>query len=220
MPGRSRRTSRLAGIALAVALTVGALSYVAHGAPDGQDVLRVQGAIQVPLADLKDGDLIFRTGRDLMARVVLAQGDEARYSHVGIVTMQGRDAFVVHAMPDEDARPGGVRKEHLAEFYAPSKASAVAVYRVEGLSEAERHAIADHALGQIGKPFDDNFRYSDDSSLYCTELVLKSLAAGKADLAPATETVQVLTIDESVYPPDALRRSGKLVEVLSIPVSG
>ena len=54
----------------------------------------MQGAIQVPLADLKDGDLIFRTGRDLMARVVLAQGDEARYSHVGIVTMQGRDVYI------------------------------------------------------------------------------------------------------------------------------
>lgn len=199
---------------------MGALSYVAHGAPEGPDVLRVRRATAIPLANLKDGDLILRTGRDLMARVVLAQGDEARYSHVGIVSMRGRDAFVVHAMPDEDDRPGGVRKESIAAFYAPSKASAVAVYRVEGLSEGARHVIADYALGQIGKPFDDSFRYSDDSSLYCTELVLKSLAAGKAELAPVTETVQVLTIDESVYPPDALRRSGKLVEVLSIPVSG
>lgn len=158
----------------------------------------------------KEGDLVFRTGRDVMARLVLTQGDSVQYSHVGVLVGSAGKWSVVSSMPAEGAFRGGVVTEPLALFAGREKARAVGIWRVGALSPQAREVFVAHVLAQRGKPFDAAFRYGEDSSLYCTELVMKGLAAAGQDLSNSVPGVTVLTVPEKVYPPDYLRRSGRL----------
>ncbi len=164
-----------------------------------------------PTKELADGDLIFRRGRDAAARMVLDQGDSVRFSHVGVVVMQGSEPFVVHAAaPEAASAQGGVLIEALADFVAQDKAADVGVYRAKGLDARQRDAISSHVRRQIGKPFDYEFRLSEDEMIYCTELALKALKAGGIDLEKTIRTVSVMVLSEPAFPPDYLRRSGAL----------
>ena len=159
-----------------------------------------QQAVLAQAAQLRDGDLVFRRGRDLMSSLVLRQGQASRFSHVGMVRREGGQVYIVHAMPDEPGSPGGVRRELLADFLAPALASDAASYRQPGLDLGALVAWLD---AQLGKPFDMRFALSDDAALYCSELVLRALAAGGQTPLPAT--VRAPLLDEQVVTPDALR---------------
>ena len=172
-------------------------------AAPGQDGLGVsveQRAVLAQAGQLQDGDLVFRRGRDLMSSLVLRQGQASRFSHVGMVRLLEGQVTIVHAMPDEAGSPGGVRQERLADFLAPAVASDAASYRLPGL---DRAALAGWLDAQHGKPFDMRFALSDASALYCSELVLRALAAGGRPQALATVSAPLL--DEPVVTPDALR---------------
>jgi len=157
----------------------------------------------------QEGDLVFRTGRDVMARLVLTQGDSVRYSHVGVLVGTAGAWSVASAMPAEGGFRGGVLLEPLASFASREKARAVGIWRVGALTPRAREVFVAHVLAQRGKPFDAAFRYGEDSSLYCTELVMKGLAAAGQDLSNSVPGVTVLTVPEKVYPPDYLRRSDR-----------
>lgn len=163
-----------------------------------------------PTSELADGDLIFRRGRDAPARVVLSQGDNVRFSHVGVIVVQDGKPFVVHAAAPEGDAVGGVVMEPLNDFITPDKAADAGVYRAKGRNARERKAIGEYARSQIGKPFDYEFRYSEDDTIYCTELALKSLNAGGADLQHSTRTVSFMMLPEPAFPPDYLRRTNAL----------
>ncbi len=160
--------------------------------------------------ELMDGDLVFRTGRDVMARLVLSQGKSPRFSHVGVIVKQNNQALVIHAFPHDDTTRGGVQMEPLSLFVSTKNASDVGFYRVRHIEVGSRQKIHNYALQQVGKPFDDEFQFSDDSHFYCTELVLKALAAAGIDLSQTTQHINVLTLAEPVFPPDHLRRSSGL----------
>jgi hypothetical protein len=161
--------------------------------------------------ELEDGDLVFRTGRDFLTRIVLTQGTSPRFSHVGVIIKINGIAFVVHSVPADGSISGGVLLEELQKFIAPSVAADVGFFRIKAISQAARARTRDYALAQVGKPFDSQFKYSDDSSFYCTELVIKSLEAAGVDIKNAVESVNVVTIDEPVFPPDKLAKSDKIL---------
>jgi hypothetical protein len=157
--------------------------------------------------DLSDGDLFFRTGRDLMSRLVLSQGQTPRFSHVGLTVKIGPEVFVIHAVPRDGHSNGGVLLEPLARFASVANAADVGVYRIRGITNDARARIREYVLRQVGKPFDDAFSLSDDRRMYCTELVLKALAAGGIDLAATVPYIRVMLLTEPVVPPDSLRLS-------------
>jgi hypothetical protein len=161
---------------------------------------------------LRDGDLVFRAGRDLVSNLVLSQRDRSRYSHVGLLVWQADAPYVVHATPADAQGPGGVRLERLVRFAASDVASRVAFMRPQRLAVVEARGIRDgsaelraYALAQLGKPFDDAFLYSEDSQLFCTELVLKALASSGIDVQ-AVPRVTLPLHDESIPLPDDLSR--------------
>ncbi len=171
-----------------------------------------QAGIVLPAPErLAEGDLVFRRGRDLMSRVVLSQGQDSRYSHVGMIVREERRLYVIHAMPDEGGVPGGVRQQALEDFIAPEVAADAVVYRMQGLTAARRTQVRDYLLSRLGTPFDDDFRLGDDSRLYCTELAIKALWA--AGLEPAFATHQAFLLAEAVVPPDYLRQAGGMLPV-------
>jgi hypothetical protein len=159
---------------------------------------------------LRDGDLVLRRGTDLLAAIVLAQGQSTRFSHVGMVLHEGDRITVVHAIPPEAGGRGGVLQEPLAVFASAEVAADVAFYRVEGLDEAALQRLRTYLLAQLGKPFDLNFSYADDTQHYCTELVLKALRHAGFPIHDTLTPVTLLTIPEAVFAPDSLRSSRRL----------
>lgn len=165
-------------------------------------------------AELQDGDLVFRRGRDAIGRIVLSHGDQPRYSHVGMVVLNEGRTLVAHALPDTPSQPGGVRLEPVEAFVSPMRASDVGYYRPQPLSPVQREAIRHYLTDAVGLPFDLRFEYSSDDAVYCTELVLKALSVVGLDLTPTLATVRVVMLDEPAFAPDALWRSERVVELL------
>lgn len=161
--------------------------------------------------DLKDGDLVFRRGRDLVAHLILAKEQSSRFSHVGVVVFRAGQAMVVHAMPAEGDHPGGVLLEPLTVFLAPAVAADASIKRLPLLSEAQRRVLLAKATTWLGRPFDHSLRYSDDSAFYCTELVLKLFKAAGHDLYGLVELQRFFTVDEDIASPDALAQVAPLI---------
>lgn len=194
-------------LALAATLLAGGCT----SAP-GQPPLAAEAMASFPDVDaIEDGDIVFRRGRDMMSRLVLSQGRDTRYSHVGMVVREGGQLYVVHAMPAEGDEPGGVRREPMDAFLAAPVAASAGLYRAHGLDAAQRVRIRDYLDTQIGTPFDDAFLLGDDQRQYCTELVIRALRAAGAE--PSYATHSAFLVDEPVVPPDYLRLAPELVPV-------
>jgi hypothetical protein len=134
--------------------------------------------------DFQDGDLIFRRGTGNLSRMVLSTDPDSLYSHVGLVSLDGSEVWVIHATPGESfTEKTPVQRETLAEFLAPEKAQAAAVARiVEGPAVAERATRAANRYFDRRLPFDADLDLDTNTALYCTELVWKAYLEGGVDL--------------------------------------
>jgi hypothetical protein len=168
-----------------------------------------------PSLALRDGDLVFRRGNDVLAGLVLSRNQGARFSHVGMLVFVDGKPQVVHATPSEPGSAGGVHLDSLEAFASPELAVDVGFYRVKDLDAAGARVAREFVLSQIGKPFDLQFEYADDAAQYCTELVLKALEQANVRVAAALPKIHVLTMSESAFAPDDLQRFAGLTEVLS-----
>lgn len=120
------------------------------------------------------GDVVFFRSTTWRGRLVrLIDWGPSDFSHVGIVAGESEQrVLIVHAAPPGFGRDGRVRVESLNDilgrgemvevaFYAPSASTVERVRSVHvALAYAVRHA-----------PFDDEFEWDEDSSVYCTELI-------------------------------------------------
>lgn len=134
------------------------------------------------------GDLLFRRGRSVLSRAVLAADEGGAFSHVGIVVETPDGPGVVHTVAGEDGAEGGARRDALADFLAPGRARDAALYRLapdgagnDRLPEAAAEVARDYAVQ--GVPFDGEFDLTSDERLYCTELVWAAFRSAGADLA-------------------------------------
>lgn len=200
-----RPASSLLLSAIILATTVVASTSADRRRADGRQPDRL-----ATLSDLQEGDLLLRRGTDLLAGIVLASSDEARFSHVGVVVLIDGGLEVVHASPPANPGDAGVRREGVDSFAAPENAIDIAVYRAQGLDPAARSRIRQYVLSQIGKPFDYAFRLSDDSALYCTELALRALEQAGIGLVSALPGIRLPTLVEAAYAPDSLRLAAQL----------
>lgn len=162
---------------------------------------------------LQDGDIVFRAGRDALAGLVLASGSGARFSHAGLLVRVADSWLVYHSTPAEPGTAGGVHAESLEDFGSSKVAAQLGFFRIDGLDEQMRKRVKEYLLAQLGKPFDYRFQYSDDSAMYCTELVLKALGQAGVNLEPAMARVGTLTLPEAAIPPDSLLASPHVHEV-------
>jgi hypothetical protein len=134
---------------------------------------------------LQPGDVILRRGRDAVSAMVLTVDQGSRFSHVGIVARIGRLPAVIHALPEDEAHPGGqVLVQSVGEFSAPERASELAVYRFAdrsgGLPEAA--AVMAFRYFREGRRFDADFRLETANELYCSELVWRAFQESGIDL--------------------------------------
>lgn len=210
-----RRVSVLALLALAVVAVAGQDRKRAVAASTEPAVL-----LRVPastLRSIESGDLVFRTGRDMVSRIVLSQGDQARFSHVGIIVRRPEGIFVAHSIPKEENDAGGVVLEPISKFFSSENAVDGAFYRVSGVSRKARKAAADYALTQLGKPFDDEFSIADNERIYCSELVIKAYLAKGVDLRAGSAPVTVMMVQEPVFPPESIRHNKRISAIFELP---
>lgn len=161
------------------------------------------GARAIPLesARWRPGDVVFRRGTGVEARVVESL-DGSGYTHVGILAGAHPNWTVIHVEPANDSGSGRVEEVPLAVYLSAGKATAMLVLQAT-TSEAAAAAIT-HARKQLGKPFDAQYRYSTDEALYCTELVGKAYAAAGDQIVPQGVGVEIVMLDEKLILPEAL----------------
>jgi hypothetical protein len=129
---------------------------------------------------LQTGDLIFRNGKGFISDMLRNTSQRERsYSHVGILVWENQVPMVYHMIEDANnhALDSDLHKEPFAEFCTDRENNRIAVYRFLQM-DASKEAPLRSDLKRIeaaGTKFDDQFRLDSDHSLYCTELVFKTL---------------------------------------------
>ncbi|MDR2292066.1 MAG: hypothetical protein LBE11_01150 [Prevotellaceae bacterium] len=122
--------------------------------------------------DLKSGDLLFQVGKSTTLSNAIAQvtsgADSVNYTHVGIVSTENDEVFVIEATPPK------VRKVALDTFMNNSRKvdgkPIVAVGRLKSKYFDIIPQAIKNAETYLGKPYD--YVYSpDNDEYYCSELV-------------------------------------------------
>lgn len=163
-------------LALAPALLGAAL--VAGGAAD-----RIRPPLEpIPAArwQPRPGDVILTSADDVVGtQIRSASGDDAVYSHVGLVVGTPHGPQVIEATPNGSGRVGYVA---IDLFTTDATVDELVVLRpIAALDAAALDGEAARlAAAQI--PFDYELDADDPASLYCAELVVNLLRAGGVDL--------------------------------------
>ncbi len=158
--------------------------------------------------DFATGDLIFRRGNSFESMMVLSLDRGSQYSHVGVVLVEDDTVWVVHTEPGKrDSDDEVVRKEPLALFLAPDRATQYALYRLSDTVLLSKTTLT-HWLDSIydaSVPFDYGFDDTDSMRLYCSELVWKGYQrAGISLLLEKNSSIVLFGMKLSVILPSSL----------------
>jgi Permuted papain-like amidase enzyme, YaeF/YiiX, C92 family len=218
--GRARRGSPRIRAAL-LGLGLGSLSLLSPPNFRTLDSEAGSGAwrLRFEATEFAAGDVIFRRGRSLVSRVVLAADGGSEYSHVGLVSMVDGKVWVLHAVPPEEPeQQGGVVAEPLSAFLEPDKAAAAGLYRSRDAGAALAAERAAWRFVRARIPFDSSFDLSTPGELYCTEMVWRAYLEGGIDLAPPVPGPrEKYLLPSRLLRSPHLRKIQELTEEVSLP---
>ena len=137
--------------------------------------------------DFRDGDMVLRCGTGGESRLIIQRSHSA-YSHIGMLQYDSLlgEWTVIHAVPGESAadEPEHIRRETLAEFFAPLKARQGAWMRIDCSDEAAKRAAAYcRQKADEGVLFDNAYLLEDTTELYCCELVWRAYLREGIDIS-------------------------------------
>ncbi len=126
---------------------------------------------------LNDGDLILRSDDDLESLSIQNLSKKEKiYSHSGIVFKETDSFFVYNAIAGKDNPTEKLKREPYDSFLNPNKKTGFGIFRYN-LSATENdhlHKIyQQYFLSRL--PFDKSFNLQSDDSMYCSEIIYKSL---------------------------------------------
>ena len=139
---------------------------------------------------LQDGDLLTRSDDDFESLSLqnFSQKDRS-YSHSGIAFKEDNAWYIYHAMAGPENPDGSIRRALFDSFVNPEKKTGFGIFRYR-LSPAETSALHDLYKKYYAEkmPFDKNFNLSTDDSMYCSEIIYKSLkkATGNRVVLPVS----------------------------------
>lgn len=124
---------------------------------------------------LTNGVLVCRLGNGFFSDYFRKYASkEKRFSHIGIISIENGEYFVYHTEASELTGVGFVKKESLISFL-----DGIKIYEFFEMKYSERtkSKILENVYNYyIHKtPFDLSFDSSNDSELYCTELIATSI---------------------------------------------
>lgn len=129
------------------------------------------------------GDIFFSTGHSWKSDAVRLLGGHSDdgISHCGFIVRRRDSVFLIHMSPDK----GRIVKETPADFAASGTVAAITARRLSPAPDTTRLIPRLNRLLAQEKPFDSRFDTKDTTAYYCTELIVKELAAaGSPQLLP------------------------------------
>lgn len=139
---------------------------------------------------LQDGDLVMRSDNDLESLALQNFSDSDRtYSHSGIAFKEDGHFMVYHSMTGSENPSGLCRKDPFDSFVSPLRKTGFGIFRYK-LSAKEKETFHKLLQENIDRkmPFDIHFNLKTDDSLYCSEMIYKTLkvATGGRVVIPTT----------------------------------
>ena len=163
---------------------------------------------EIPISNLRSGDIAFRLGRTIESRAIAAEGG---YSHVGIVILHDSTLQIAHIEP---SRGGSelTKYESLEQFFHPDNATSGAVMRIEGLGSEQQASVENYLFSCKNITFDHDYKLSDTTQMYCTELAFRAFSEIGIDITNGIRHRVPLAQEEVILPADIFRNE-RLVEI-------
>lgn len=128
---------------------------------------------------LRHGDIIMRRGYGMVSRMIATRLEGAyNLSHCGVVIERERRLYVLHTVSSNVSDIDGVQIQPLDDFVRQSKPGSIAVTRLIDSSDVSILIRESLRYLEAQVPFDHNFDLHDASTLYCSELLWRSLKEG------------------------------------------
>lgn len=142
--------------------------------------------VVIDTTDLRNGDLLLRNGNGGESRLVtsISNGD---YSHIAFAYKDTDGWKAVHAVPGETENISDtdyLKTEPIETFYKYERANRGAIARVDCPDSIAEKALA-FALDKVNRKFafDHEYRLSDTTEYYCTELIFQAYMTVGINLA-------------------------------------
>ena len=168
--------------------------------------------VEIPVADFRPGDIVFRLGRTIQSNAIASQG-AGGYSHIGILVEVDSVLCVLHIEPSRQSSEK-IKTEVLPEFFSSNQAVAGCVMRYSAISEPSKEVLADYAKHLLDSDiyFDHDYLLSDSSRMYCTELVERIYNRVGISLSQE-KRVRLPLAKEPVILPSAIYENDSLVMI-------
>jgi len=177
---------------------------------------KTNNRIAIPPVDFRNGDIICRLGNGYFSKYFRNYSSKEKlYSHSGILEIASDTIFVIHIEASELTGIGFVKREDICSFLDGIKTWGI--YRITD-EDYIQSGITHHAKSYYHEniPFDLDFDLSDDTKLYCTELVacsvnkafedsiIKPTLTLKTKLFYGIDDIYNLPFVETIYKTDAV----------------
>ena len=163
---------------------------------------------EIPIYNLRSGDLVFRLGRTLESRAIATEGG---YSHVGIIIGKDSTFQVVHIEPSRNGSEL-IKYESLEQFFHSQNATSGAVMRIEGLNSEQQAIVENYLFSCKNISFDHDYKLSDTTQMYCTELAFRAFSEIGIDITNGIRHRVPLAQEEVILPAD-ISNNDRLVEI-------
>ena len=102
--------------------------------------------------------------------------NEKKYSHAGIVHIEGGKAYVYHAIGGEENVSNKMRKDLLKDFCDPQYVHSFGIYRYDlNESQVKKYDSLTTDYYNKGLQFDTKLDLATDDVMYCSEMIYKNL---------------------------------------------
>jgi hypothetical protein len=145
--------------------------------PTAPSIQDLQLAIANAAKQVKDGDLITRAGNDVISASLRNYNKQDKaYSHSGIAFVEDGKVVVYHSYTGAENPDGKMLREPFDSFCSPKGRLGIGIFRY-AIDSAEITAFKQAVIGHYKSKvtFDKKFNLADDSELYCSELIAKSM---------------------------------------------
>ncbi len=135
------------------------------------------------VALLRSGDLVMRTGADVISYMLCQMNQEQKkYSHCGLVMIEHGYPFVYHSIGGEDNPNEKLRRDSANFFFSPANNLGFGIARYDADStHLSMLGKVVRRLYKEGHRFDLKFDLSTDDRLYCAEFVYKAVDEAMGD---------------------------------------
>lgn len=133
---------------------------------------------QAELETVQDGDIILIQGILGSADIIMnICAETVPLSHVGIIVKKSNAYFVIHTVNNALSGIDGMQMHEIHDFMKRARPKSLIIVRPLWETPEQRKNALEYVQQKFNDrvPFDNAFNFSDDSALYCTELLAHAL---------------------------------------------